>query len=116
MTGLVPSQLPYTVVLVLLGAGLYLMLDRNLIKKVIGLNLFQTAIFLFFILSAVRIGGRPPILGGPGPYANPLPHVLILTAIVVGVAVTAVSLGFVVRLSNTYGTVVEDELREAIDE
>lgn len=103
----------YVVVLVLAGIGAYMTIgDRNLVKKVIGLNVFQTAIFLFFIAAAFVDGASPPLLAAPAPYVSPLPHVLILTAIVVGVSLTAVALGLIVRIYTRYGTLNEDTLRE----
>jgi multicomponent Na+:H+ antiporter subunit C len=98
----------------LVGIGLFVMVnDENLVKKVIGLNVFQTGVFLFFVTSAYRADGRVPLVGGgaEGPFVNPLPHVLILTAIVVGVAVTAVALALVVRVYGEYGTLREDVIR-----
>jgi len=103
----------YVVVLALAGIGAYMTIgDRHLVKKVIGLNVFQTAIFLFFIAAAFVEGGSPPLLSAPAPYVSPLPHVLILTAIVVGVSLTAVALGLIVRIYDRYGTMHEDTLRE----
>jgi multicomponent Na+:H+ antiporter subunit C len=97
----------------LVGIGLFVLVDdENLVKKVVGLNVFQTGVFLFFITSAYRAGGRAPLVVGEGPFVNPLPHVLILTAIVVGVSVTAVALALVVRLYEEYGTLREDVIRE----
>jgi len=85
----------------------------NLVKKVIGMNIFQTGIFLFFITLAFRNGGNPPVVTkGGGPYASPLPHVLILTAIVVGVSLTAVALALIVRIYSEYGTLDETTLEE----
>lgn len=111
------TRYTYVVAVIVIAIGLYVLLDRNLIKKIVGLNIFQTGVFLFFVTAGYRIGGGPPIASaGGGPYVSPLPHVLILTAIVVGVSVTAVSLGMVFLLYETYGTVQEDELREAIHE
>ena len=97
----------------LVGVGLFVLVDdENLVKKVIGLNVFQTGVFLFFITSAYRVDGRAPLVTEAGPFVNPLPHVLILTAIVVGVSVTAVALALVVRLYETYGTLREDVIRD----
>ena len=97
----------------LVGVGLFVLVDDEpLVKKVIGLNLLQTGVFLFFITSAYRVDGRAPLVVGEGPFVNPLPHVLILTAIVVGVSVTAVALALVVRLYDEYGTLREDVIRE----
>jgi multicomponent Na+:H+ antiporter subunit C len=104
----------YVVYALLVGIGLFVLIDDDsLVRKVIGLNLFQTGVFLFFVTSAFRADGRAPLLSGDGPYVNPLPHVLVLTAIVVGVSVTAVALALVVRIHDEYGTYSETEIREA---
>jgi multicomponent Na+:H+ antiporter subunit C len=98
----------------LVGVGLFVLVDADsLVRKVVGLNLFQTGVFLFFVTSAFRADGRAPLLSTGGPYVNPLPHVLILTAIVVGVSVTAVALALVLRVYDEYGTFSEAEIREA---
>jgi multicomponent Na+:H+ antiporter subunit C len=106
----------YVAVALLLGVGTYMLIENsNLVKKVIGMNVFQTGIFLFFITSAYVEGGNPPVVheGAHGvTYVSPLPHVLILTAIVVGVSLTAVALALVVRIYAEYGTLDEDVLRE----
>lgn len=103
----------YVATFLLLGIGSYVMIaSRNLVKKIIGMNIFQTGIFLFFIASAYVEGGNPPVLTMSEPHVSPLPHVLILTAIVVGVALTAVALGMVVRIYAEYGTLSEDTLKE----
>jgi len=105
----------YIAVVLLLGVGTYMLIENsNLVKKVIGMNVFQTGIFLFFITTAYVEGGNPPVVHGAhgGPYVSPLPHVLILTAIVVGVSLTAVALALVVRIYAEYGTLDEDVLRE----
>ncbi|HPF13042.1 MAG: cation:proton antiporter subunit C [Planctomycetes bacterium] len=102
----------YWVFVVLMMSGFYLFLaSRNLIKKVIGLNLFQTSVFIFYISTGKVSGGAVPI-ETPGIliYSNPLPHVLILTAIVVGVASTAIGLALILRIKDDYGTVEEDEI------
>ena len=124
MLELLTSSYAYALMFVLLGIGLYIMIaSENLVKKLIGVNLFQTAIFLFFIAVAyVEVGGEPggsPIVpADPNPdpaaleLASPLPHVIVLTAIVVGVALTAVGLALVVRIYSEYGTLREDTLRE----
>ena len=88
--------------------------NPNLVKKVIGLNVFQTAVFIFYISLGEREGGTAPILGeGYTLYVNPLPHVLILTAIVVGVATTALALALIVRIHRAYETVEEDDIDAA---
>lgn len=100
---------------VLMMTGLYITVSRgNLIKKIVGLNIFQTAVFMLYISLGKVIGGTAPILTGDPDtvYSNPLPHVLILTAIVVGIAITAVALALVVRIKETYGTIEEDEILE----
>ena len=109
----------YTYILfaVLLVIGLYMVVaSSNLVKKVIGLNLFQTGIFLFFVTAAFVDGGQSPVIPAEAEagelYASPLPQVIVLTAIVVGVALTAVSLALVIRIYDEYGTLDEETLRE----
>ena len=104
----------YWVVVILMMAGLYIMIARyNLIKKIIGLGLFQTSIFYLYITMGKVTGGTPPILveGEDLVFSNPVPHVLILTAIVVGVATSAVALALIVRIHEAYDTIEEDEIR-----
>ena len=104
----------YWIVIILMMAGLYIMIARyNLVKKIIGLGVFQTSIFYLYITLGKVSGGTAPILleDETVVYSNPLPHVLILTAIVVGVATTAVALALIVRIFESYGTIEEDELR-----
>ena len=104
----------YWIVIILMMAGLYIMIARyNLVKKIIGLGVFQTSIFYLYITMGKVGGGTAPILLEDETivYSNPLPHVLILTAIVVGVATTAVALALIVRIFESYGTIEEDELR-----
>ncbi|WP_247728467.1 cation:proton antiporter subunit C [Halovivax limisalsi] len=118
MTGLelLSTHYAYVAYALLLGIGLYIVIDdENLVKKVIGLNIFQTGIFLFFITMSVREGGAPAVLhSGESEFVNPLPHVLILTAIVVGVSLTALALALVVRIHEEYGTIREDVLAEVL--
>ena len=104
----------YWIVIFLMMVGLYTVISRgNLIKKVIGLNIFQVSVFLLYISMSTVEGGAPPIITeGVDLYSNPLPHVLILTAIVVGVATTALALALVVRIKESYGTIEEDEIHE----
>ena len=83
-------------------------------KKIVGLNIFQVSVFLLYISVGKVSGGTAPILtGAPEVFSNPLPHVLILTAIVVGVATTALGLSLVVRINEAYGTIEEDEVLAA---
>lgn len=138
----------YSVVIVLMMTGLYVVFSsRNLIKKLVGLSVFQTSVFLLYITIGKVAGGQPPILvddghgGGHGGddhhaeiatnilaggeakvggaqhgaevlYSNPLPHVLILTAIVVGVATLAIGLALVVRIREVYGSIEEDTIAD----
>lgn len=106
----------YWIVVILMMAGFYIVIAQgNLIKKIVGLNIFQTAVFIFYISLAKLDGGTAPVqIEGVTAYTNPLPHVLILTAIVVGVALTAMGLALAVRVYETYGTIEEDEL-QALD-
>ncbi|MFP6646772.1 MAG: cation:proton antiporter subunit C [Candidatus Latescibacterota bacterium] len=102
----------YWVVMFLMMTGFYIvMASRNLIKKMVGLSLFQTSVFILYITMGKISGGTAPILAGPGTtYSNPLPHVLILTAIVVGVATTALGMAIIIRINDEYGTIEEDEI------
>jgi multicomponent Na+:H+ antiporter subunit C len=102
----------YWVVIILMMAGLYVvMASRHLVKKIVGLNIFQTAVFILFISMGKVGGGTAPILvDGTTLYSNPLPHVLILTAIVVGVATTALGLAIAVRVYEAYDSVDEEEI------
>ncbi|MDP6952536.1 MAG: cation:proton antiporter subunit C [Alphaproteobacteria bacterium] len=103
----------YWVVVLVMMIGFYVVIDRgNLIKKLVGLNIFQTAVFLLYISAGKVSGGTAPIIDDDATlYSNPLPHVLILTAIVVGVATLALGLALVVRIKEAYGTVEEDEIQ-----
>ena len=96
----------------LMVSGLYIVVNRgNMVKKLVGLALFQTSVYLIYITPGKILGGTPPILDDKFTvYSNPLPHVLILTAIVVGVATLALGLALVVRINEAYGTIEEDEL------
>ena len=103
----------YWIVIVLMMTGFYVVIAHgNLVKKIVGLNIFQVSVFVFYIAIGKVDGGTAPILdAGITTYSNPLPHVLILTAIVVGVATMALALGLVVRIRNAYGTIEEDEIQ-----
>jgi multicomponent Na+:H+ antiporter subunit C len=98
-------------------AGLYILIARtNLLKKLVGLGIFQTSVYLLYIAPGKLIGGTAPIIAdGFTLYSNPLPHVLILTAIVVGVATLALGLALVVRIREAYGSIEEDEILERGD-
>jgi multicomponent Na+:H+ antiporter subunit C len=105
---------PFWIVIFLMMTGLYVVISRdNLVKKVIGLNIFQVSVIMFYVAMGKVHGGTAPIEAkGITVYSNPLPHVLMLTAIVVGVATTALALSLVVRINEAYETIEEDELRE----
>lgn len=110
------AQYNYWIFAILMSAGIYISISRgNLVKKIIGLNVFQASVFLLYISSGKIWGATAPILetGQEYVFSNPLPHVLILTAIVVGVATTALGLALVVRIREAYGTVEEDEVLRA---
>ena len=100
----------YWVAIILMMIGFYIVIsDSNLIKKMIGLTIFQTSVFILFISMSKVEGGTAPILAdGITLYSNPLPHVLILTAIVVGVATTALGLAIIARIHREYGTIDEN--------
>lgn len=106
------SHYPYWAVMVLMSTGLYIVVSQgNLIKKIIGLNLFQVSVFMLYISMGKVTGGTAPILTGKSEiFSNPLPHVLILTAIVVSVATTAIGLALVIRIHDAYGAIEEDEI------
>lgn len=98
----------------LMLAGLFAVVDRgNMIKKLVGLSIFQTSVYLLYLSPGKILGGTAPIIApGYEVYSNPLPHVLILTAIVVGVATLALGLALVVRIHEAYGSIEEDEVLE----
>ncbi|HEX9903711.1 MAG TPA: cation:proton antiporter subunit C [Propylenella sp.] len=102
----------YVVTILLMVTGLYIMVARsNMVKKLVGLAIFQTSVYLLYLEPAKIVGGTAPILDPDYTvYSNPLPHVLILTAIVVGVATLALGLAIVVRINEAFGTVEEDQI------
>ncbi|PKO94654.1 MAG: Na+/H+ antiporter subunit C [Betaproteobacteria bacterium HGW-Betaproteobacteria-10] len=106
------SHLSYFITVTLMVAGLFIVIARgNLIKKLIGLSIFQTSVYLLYLAPAKLLGGTAPILSEHYTiYSNPLPHVLILTAIVVGVATLALGLALAVRIREAYGTIEEDDV------
>lgn len=107
----------YWVVVFLMMAGFYVVIAaNNLVKKVVGLGIFQTAVFMMYItIGKVKGGSAPIVAEGIESFSNPLPHVLILTAIVVGVATTAVALALIIRIKQAYGTVEENEFEDKED-
>jgi multicomponent Na+:H+ antiporter subunit C len=118
LTVVVTGRAPYAFTIVLLLIGLYgMMAKQNMMKKVFGMNIFQGAIILFFIVHAYKTGASVPVLDAalgsdPTLYVNPIPHGLMLTAIVVSVATTGVALALLIRIYRTYGTIDEAELLE----
>jgi multicomponent Na+:H+ antiporter subunit C len=114
----------YWIYVVLMMIGFYAMIGkRNLVKKLLGMNIFQTAIILFFVSTGVKRGAGIPIVDkyevlkhgvDVASVVNPLPHVLMLTAIVVSVSVTGVALALLIRIHRRYGTLEEDEILEKI--
>ena len=114
MPDLILTHWNYMIVVILMCIGLYTVISRhNLVKKLIGLAIFQTSLFLLYISLGWVEGGTAPIIMKTGEverYANPLPHVLILTAIVVGIATTALGLALVLKIEDAFGSIEEDEL------
>jgi multicomponent Na+:H+ antiporter subunit C len=144
MIELLAERFNFIIVIILMMTGLYAVVATgNLVKRLVGLSLFQTSVFLLYITMGKVFGGQPPILpesseghgeaGGydtaahapdtalsdvghhveAAVYSNPLPHVLILTAIVVGVATLAVGLALVVRIRESYGTIEDEAINQA---
>ena len=119
MIDLFLARYVYLFVLVLLAVGLYAVLAKSdLVKKVIGLTIFSTAIYLFFIEGSLQEGGTAPVIidgnSDPSLYVDPVPHLLILTAIVVGVGVVGVALALLVRLYRIHGTFDESVIAERL--
>lgn len=113
------GHLNYWLFIVLMMTGLYIVVARgNFVKKIVGLNIFQSAVFMLFISMGKVTGGTAPIfpvdmqIDPDTVYSNPLPHVLILTAIVVGIATTSLGLALIVRIREEFGTIEEDEVLE----
>lgn len=109
------SHYNYLVSFVLMAIGLFGMINNgNLVKKLIGLAIFQVSVLLFYISMAKVRGGKIPLIKEASTqlYSNPIPHVLMLTAIVVGVSTLAVGMSIVVRIKKAYGSVEEQEILE----
>jgi multicomponent Na+:H+ antiporter subunit C len=104
----------YWIYIALMMIGFYAMIAKeNLIKKIVGMNIFQTAVFLFYVSIAKVKGGTAPIEWAKAVlYDNPLPHTLMLTGIVVSVSTTAVALALIIRIYKAYGTIEEDKILE----
>ena len=125
MESLLIANYNYWIYIVIMMIGLYAMLAKNnLVKKVIGMGIFQTGIIIFYVSAGAKIGGNIPIVEHSAGheainilhYANPLPHVLMLTAIVVSVGTLGVALAIALRIYNCYGSLEEDEILERINE
>ena len=108
------ANVNYFVTIFLMIGGLYIVVAHgNMVKKLVGLAIFQTSVYLLFLSPGKILGGTAPILSDDFElYSNPLPHVLILTAIVVGVATLALGMALVVRIHEAYGTIEEDEVHD----
>ncbi|HUF57262.1 MAG TPA: cation:proton antiporter subunit C [Thermohalobaculum sp.] len=108
----------YWATILLMLSGLFIVVSKsNMVKTLIGLAVFQTSVYLLYLSPGKIIGATPPILDSDyDVYSNPLPHVLILTAIVVGVATFALGLAIVVRIYEAYGTIEEDEIVKVVDQ
>ena len=107
------GQWNYYLVITLMMIGFYAVIARgNMVKKMVGLNIFQTSVFMLYISMGKISEGTAPILTGEADtvYSNPLPHVLILTAIVVGVATTAVGYALIIRIQESFGTIEDDDI------
>lgn len=121
---LIVAKYNYWIYVTLMMIGFYAMIGKNnLVKKLIGMNIFQTAIILMFVSAGVKQGAKIPILDKHhvmehgvhvAEVVNPLPHVLMLTAIVVSVSVTGVALAILLRIYREYGTLEEDEILEKL--
>ncbi|WP_347829271.1 cation:proton antiporter subunit C [uncultured Planktomarina sp.] len=116
------GHLNYWLFTILMMTGLYIVISKgNLVKKIVGLNIFQTSVFMFYISMGKISGGTAPIFpldGNYDPeiaYSNPLPHVLILTAIVVGIATTSLGLALIIRIREEYHSIEETEITEIED-
>lgn len=127
MIDIILSKYNYWIFAALLVIGLYSMMTKNnLMKKLIGMNIFQWAIILFFISIGAKRGATVPIIAGAhghdahtivaraAEYVNPLPHALMLTAIVVGIATTGIALALLVAIYKRYSTIEEDEIIEEL--
>lgn len=109
----------YWVVIFLMMTGFYIVINRgNLVKQVVGLGIFQTSVFILYISLANVAGATAPIIHGVEDeiYSNPLPDVLILTAIVVNVSTTALALALVVRIKEAYGSIEQEEIGHVFDD
>ena len=110
----------YSLVLILMFLGMFgMIISNNYMKKMMAMNVMQVAVILFFLCFAQKTGGMIPILNGittdPSLYINPLPHALMLTAIVVSLGTTGVAIALLMRIKETYGSVEEDDILRRAD-
>jgi multicomponent Na+:H+ antiporter subunit C len=113
------GQWNYYLVIALMMIGFYAVIARgNMVKKIVGLNIFQTSVFMLYISMGKVANGTAPILTGEPStvYSNPLPHVLILTAIVVGVSTTAVGYALIIRIQESFGSIEDDDIIAMLDD
>jgi multicomponent Na+:H+ antiporter subunit C len=121
MLEFIAGRYVYLAVLVLMAIGLYgALAKRNLLKKLIGMNIFSTAIFLFYVEGATKKGATVPIISDiigndPSKYINPLPHVLMLTGIVVSLALTGVALAFMIVIYRAYGSLDDKDIMKEMN-
>jgi len=114
----VAESFNYWAVMILMMSGLYILIAQgNLVKKVIGLTIFQTSVFILYISMANITGASAPVISEASSqtnllFSNPLPHVMILTAIVVGISTTALALSLIIRIKRAYDTIEEDEIHD----
>ena len=119
MTDQLLGQWNYYLVIILMMIGFYGVIARgNMVKKIVGLNIFQTSVFMLYIsMGKVAEGSAPILTGDPTTvYSTPLPHVLILTAIVVGVSTTAVGYALIIRIQESFGTIEDDDIIAQLDD
>jgi multicomponent Na+:H+ antiporter subunit C len=122
MLDIILGRYDYLMIVILMTIGIYGMLGkRNLMKKLIGMNIFQTGIFLFFIEGASKQGGSVPVIDEAlgmqaAQYVNPLPHVLILTGIVVGISLTGVALAFLIYIHRAYNTLEDNKIMKEMQD
>ena len=118
-TEFILGHVNYWLFVILMMTGLYIVIAKgNLVKKIVGLNIFQVSVFMLYISVGKISGGTAPIfpldmqIDPAVIYSNPLPHVLILTAIVVGIATTSLGLALIVRIREEFDTIEEDRIEE----
>ena len=106
----------YLIYIAIISLGFYgVISSQNLVKKIISLNIIQTAIILLYVANGYRFNSLPPVLqDGAKIYSSPVPHVLMLTAIVVGISVSAIALSLVLRIKKEFNTIQDSEIEQKI--